>query len=99
MRRRRKGNSVVTPPTRERAGFLRAWLGRVAEGRPGPVEDVRRADVVRVGGEAARRALELGLGEAVVRADVPAASSRGRAGAGGVAGVHRDHEPTGAFSL
>ncbi|MBQ0985764.1 hypothetical protein KBZ10_14800, partial [Streptomyces sp. F63] len=38
----------VTPPTRKRAGFLRRWLSRRAEDQPGPVEDVRRAGVVRV---------------------------------------------------
>ena len=28
---------AVTPPTRERVGFLHRWLGHRAEGQPGPV--------------------------------------------------------------
>jgi hypothetical protein len=76
-------SSVVTPLTAEAAGFLFRWLGHVAEGQPGPVDDVHRADVVRVGGEAARGALEVGLGKAVLLCDVPAFGAR----TGGVAGL------------
>ncbi|GAA3867950.1 hypothetical protein GCM10022227_26950 [Streptomyces sedi] len=63
----------VTPPTRQRAGFLRRWLSRRTEGQPGPVEDVRRADVVRVRREPARRARERRLGDATRPVHVSAA--------------------------
>lgn len=85
----------MTPPTRKRAGFLRRWPSSVAEGQPGPVEDVDCADVVRVRGEPAGDAFELRLSDTVPLVDVPACGARDR----GVAGVHRDHEATGTLSL
>lgn len=84
----------MTPPTRRRAGFLRRWPSRRAEDQPGPVEDVRRADVVRVRREPARRARQPFPGHAVLRRDVPAVGAR----AGGVARGHRDHQATGTLS-
>jgi hypothetical protein len=51
--------------------------------------------VVGVGGVSATGALELLLRGAVLAGHVPA----GGAGAGGIAGVHRDQLATGAFSL
>ncbi|MFE4666448.1 aldehyde dehydrogenase family protein [Streptomyces sp. NPDC056734] len=72
--------SVTGAPARMRAGFLCRWLRHVAEDQPGPVEDVHRADVVRVRGVSARRAPKLRLGDTVLPRGVPA----GRPRAGGV---------------
>jgi len=76
-------------------GFSCWWLGHVGKDQPGPDGDLECADLVGVGGVSALGALGLLLGGAVVSGHVPA----GVAGVGGVAGVHRDHYTTGAFSV
>ncbi|MDQ0934711.1 putative membrane protein YdfJ with MMPL/SSD domain [Streptomyces turgidiscabies] len=75
-------------------GLLLSWLGHVGKDQPGPDSDVECADLIGVGGVTALGALELLLCGAVLAGHVPA----GGAGAGGVAGVHRDQLATGAFS-
>jgi hypothetical protein len=63
------------------------------------VQDVQRAYAVGVLDQTAFNALELRLGDAVLICDVPASAYLGRARAGGVAGIHRDHAASGTLSL
>ncbi len=80
----------MTPPPEGGFSLSRSF----AKGQPGP-EYVRGADDVRMPSEVAGDAGEVGLGDTVLLGAVPTLG----AGAGGVGGVHRNDDTTGAFSL
>lgn len=63
-------------------------------GQPSP-QDVQRTHLVAMTREGAGQAPEVGLGDAIIAAAMPAVG----AGAGRVAGLDRDQDPTEAFSL
>ncbi len=83
----------MTTPTASAAGFSGSIGCRLTD-QPGP-EDILRRVQISVRRVTAHQATEQRLGNAVPRRDVPAM----RACLRGMAGIHLNHHPSGAFSL